>query len=375
MASSQQSRLQFNPRSNLPDAFIFDAWYVAAWGEEITRAPLRRIFLDEPVVMYRKADGTPVAMSDRCVHRAYPLSRGTVEGDSIVCGYHGFKFDAAGGCTWVPGQANVPKSARVKTYPLVESGPYVWIWMGDPAAADPAAIPDHRPTTDPAWSIIKDMRTIKARHALLIDNLMDLSHETFVHADTIGSDEVAGTPIRTEVDGHVVRCFRHMENVPAPSFYRQSTGLSANIDRWQDIEYDVPALYTLHVRVSAVGAPDDAAFFSKVIYALTPETKHSTHDFWVIARQAKIPRPAWAEKTGILGQNAVLAEDLEALEALEDNLPREGGWQELSINNDRGGLQWRRVFRERYNAERAPHEEAVLEKLTPEKPAEAEVTA
>jgi phenylpropionate dioxygenase-like ring-hydroxylating dioxygenase large terminal subunit len=359
-----QSRLQFNPRSNLPDGFIFEAWYVAAWGDEITRKPLRRIFLEEPVVMFRKQDGTAAAMSDRCVHRAYPLSRGRIEGDSIVCGYHGFKFDAGGACTWVPGQANVPKSARVKTYPLVESGPYVWIWMGDPASADAALIPDHRTTTDPEWTVIKDMRTIKARHALLIDNLMDLSHETFIHAPTIGSDDVAETPIRTEVEGTMVRCFRHMDDVPAPPFYRESTGIAGNIDRWQDIEYDVPALYTLNVRIAPVGGSDEQAFFSKVIYALTPETKHSTHDFWVITRKHG-ERPAWMVKTGIDGQNSVLAEDLEALEALEDNLPREGGWQELSINNDRGGLQWRRVFRDRYNAERSASDEAVLEKLTP----------
>jgi vanillate O-demethylase monooxygenase subunit len=349
--TTQHPRLNFNPRSNLPEEFVFDAWYVAAWGEEITRAPLRRIFLEEPVVMYRKADGTPVAMSDRCVHRAFPLSRGRVEGDTIICGYHGFKFDADGACTWVPGQTNVPKSARVKTYPLHESGPYVWIWMGDPAAADAAKIPGHGTTMDPEWTVIKDMRTIKARHALLIDNLMDLSHETFIHDATIGSADVAETPIRTEVDGKVVRCFRHMEDVPAPSFYRQSTGIVTNIDRWQDIEYDVPALYTLHVRVAPVGAGDEAAFFSKVIYGLTPETKNSTHDFWVITRKSG-ERPAWMVKAGIDGQNAVLSEDLEALEALEDNLPKDGGWQELSINNDRGGLQWRRVFRDLVNAER-----------------------
>jgi vanillate O-demethylase monooxygenase subunit len=348
-----ESRLQFNPRANLPDEFIFEAWYVAAWGEEVTRKPLRRIFLEEPVVLYRKQDGAPVAMSDRCVHRAYPLSRGTIEGDSIVCGYHGFKFGGDGVCTWVPGQDNVPKSARVKTYPLVESGPYIWIWMGDPADADPNRIPDHHTTYDGEWSLIKDMRTIRARHALLIDNLMDLSHETFIHAGTIGSMDVAETPIRTEVEGNIVRCFRHMENVPVPPFYRQSTGITSNIDRWQDIEYDVPALYTLHVRVAPVGAADEAAFFSKVIYALTPETKHSTHDFWVIVRKTKTPRPAWVDQSAVAGQTSVLIEDLEGLEALEENLPREGGWQELSINNDRGGLQWRRVFRERYKGERA----------------------
>jgi vanillate O-demethylase monooxygenase subunit len=155
-----------------------------------------------------------------------------------------------------------------------------------------------------------------------------------------------------------------MEAVPAPSFYRQSTGITTPIDRWQDIEFDAPSFYTLHVRIAPTGAGDDQAFFSKVMYALTPETKHSTHDFWVITRKSQ-PRPAWMDQSHIASQNTVLYEDMDALEALEANLPAEGGWQELSINNDRGGLQWRRVFRERLARERAASDRAVLEKLEP----------
>jgi len=364
MPPSINGRHSFNPKSSLPDDFIYDAWYVAAWGEEITRTPLRRVLLDEPVVFYRQADGAPVALADRCVHRAYPLSRGTLDGDQIVCGYHGFKFAPGGACTWVPGQASVPKSARVRAYTLVESGPFVWIWMGDPANADPATIPDHRTTLDPAWPLIKDMRTLKARYALLIDNLMDLSHETFIHADTIGTEHVADTPITTTVEGTLVRCYRHMENVAIPPFYEQATGIHTAIDRWQDIDFDVPSFYTLNVRVAEAGAPDERAFFSKVMYALTPETKHSTHDFWVIVRKGGA-RPAWVDTFATRFQNRVFAEDMVALEALEDNLPAEGGWQELSINNDRGGLQWRRVFRERYARERAESDRAALERIAP----------
>jgi phenylpropionate dioxygenase-like ring-hydroxylating dioxygenase large terminal subunit len=367
MPTADRSRLTFNPKSGLPDDFVYDAWYVAAWGEEVTRVPLRRIFLNEPVVLYRREDGAPVALADRCVHRAYPLSRGRVEGNSIVCGYHGFKFDDGGTCTWVPGQASVPKSARVRSYPLHESGPYLWIWMGDPAAADPANIPGHSTTFDPAWRVIRDMRTLKARYGLVIDNLMDLSHETFIHAATIGSDDVAGTPITTEVSGTTVRCFRHMDNAPVPPFYQQTTGITTAIDRWQDIEFSVPALYTLHVRVAEAGAPDERAFFSKVIYALTPETKNSTHDFWVITRKVASEPPAWVDRAAFAFQNRVLHEDVDALEALEDNLPDEGGWQELSISNDRGGLQWRRVYRDLVNAERAAADEKTLDGLTRER--------
>ena len=367
MSTPAATRPSFNPKSSMPDDFIYDAWYVAAWGEEITRTPLRRVLLDEPVVFYRQADGTPVALADRCVHRAYPLSRGTLDGDRIVCGYHGFTFEASGMCTWVPGQGSVPKSARVRAYALVESGPFVWIWMGDPAAADRATIPDHRTTTDPGWNVIKDMRTLRARYAVVIDNLMDLSHETFIHAATIGTDDVAGTPITTEVEGSIVRCYRHMENAPIPPFYAQTTGITSAIDRWQDIEFDVPSFYALHVRVAEAGAPDERAFFSKVMYALTPETRRTTHDFWVITRKAGA-RAAWLDAVAVAFQNRVLREDVEALEALEENLPASGGWQELSINNDRCGLQWRRVFRERQRRESAEADRAVLERIAPLSP-------
>jgi hypothetical protein len=155
-----------------------------------------------------------------------------------------------------------------------------------------------------------------------------------------------------------------MENVSIPPFYEQATGISTAIDRWQDIDFDVPSFYTLNVRVAEAGAPDERAFFSKVMYALTPETRFSTHDFWVISRKGAA-RPAWVDMFATRFQNRVFAEDMVALEALEDNLPASGGWQELSINNDRGGLQWRRVFRERLARERATTDRAILEKLEP----------
>ena len=83
----------------------------------------------------------------------------------------------------------------------------------------------------------------------------------------------------------------------------------------------MPALYTLHVRVAECGLPDDQGFFSNVIYAVTPETKHSVHDFWVIARKTAAERPAWANRVATDFQNSVLFEDVELLEALEDESP------------------------------------------------------
>ncbi|MEO0033735.1 MAG: hypothetical protein RIS94_3493, partial [Pseudomonadota bacterium] len=71
-----------------------NAWYVAAFGSEVTRALLARTILNQPVVLYRKEDGTAVAVGGRCPHRHFPLGASCLKGDSIVCGYHGIAFGA-----------------------------------------------------------------------------------------------------------------------------------------------------------------------------------------------------------------------------------------------------------------------------------------
>src|SRR5947199_892811 len=106
-------------------AFVKDAWYIAAQSNELERAPsdralLARMLLREPVVLYRREDGTPVALEDRCCHRHLPLSMGKLEGDRLRCGYHGLLFAPDGRCVEIPGQASVPPQARVRAYPVVE---------------------------------------------------------------------------------------------------------------------------------------------------------------------------------------------------------------------------------------------------------------
>ena len=64
-------------------------WYVVAWSDEVTREPIERFILDEPIALYRKRDGSPVALHGRCPHRSFPLGRSRVVDDNIQCGYHG----------------------------------------------------------------------------------------------------------------------------------------------------------------------------------------------------------------------------------------------------------------------------------------------
>jgi len=117
--------------------FLRNCWYVAAWDSEVHRLQLtRRLLLNEPVLLYRKSDGRVVALEDRCCHRHAPLSMGRIKGDNVECRYHGLQFDPAGKCVHIPWQENIPPSACVKSYPVVERYHWIWIWMGDPALAD-----------------------------------------------------------------------------------------------------------------------------------------------------------------------------------------------------------------------------------------------
>jgi phenylpropionate dioxygenase-like ring-hydroxylating dioxygenase large terminal subunit len=330
-------------RTGIPEALLTDHWYVAAFGEAVSRAPVRRTILGQPVALYRRGDGTVAALYDRCPHRSYPLSRGEVRGDALVCGYHGFAFAPSGACVSVPGQPNIPRAACVRAYPVVESGPFVWIWMGDPAQADPAAIPDHRWAAAPGWTAFKDSATVACRYGMLIDNLLDLSHETFVHKATIGTPDVAETPIATAVDGLTVNVSRRMHGAECPPFYARSTGITGRIDRSQDIAFTVPAFYVLSVRIAPAG-DEGPGCNVKIMYAITPETARTTHDFWVVSRDFATDEE-WVTETMARIQDAIVQEDVVALEALEADYP-EGRVPEISINIDRGALQARRLIHE-----------------------------
>lgn len=336
-------------------------WYAVAAADEVGRQLLGRTVAGEHLVLYRTEAGDPVAMLDRCSHRNYPLSAGQLVGDEIQCGYHGLRFDGTGTCTWAPGQERIPSRANVPTRPLVQRGPWLWVWMGDPAAPDESRLPEMpwADATNPGWVTVHGMEPLAARYGLLVDNLLDLSHETFLHAGYIGTPEVAETPIATEVDdaASVVRVSRRMLAVECPPFYSESTGLETPIDRWQDIEYHAPGCYLLHVRVAPAGSVPNAdgtdpdAAFVEVMYAITPVDDHHTMDFWSVSRNFAVDDQEMSAFFSKMNREVVL-QDVEALELIEQRLGDE--WQpvEVSFKIDTGGLAARRVLHAQIAAER-----------------------
>ena len=323
--------------------FLRNQWYCAALKHELGETPIGRIFLNEPVVMYRKTDGTIVALEDRCCHRRAPLSKGKVEGDNLRCGYHGFLYDATGKVVWVPGQ-RVPPEARVRSYPIVEKHGYVWIWMGDPALADPKDAPAFTWNDDPQWASFSDYMHVDANYLLLVDNLMDLSHVAILHIKTIGSAEDVNPELDWERGPNWVRGTRVARNL-SPSPRQKAENVDFNCDQTKIMEYTPPANVVIDIMTTATGEKYGEGRHNQRLFVLdsmTPETERSCHYFFGLCRNYKIENK---QLTEFMAKSVVVAflEDKDMLEAEQRIIDLNAAAAQIDVMGDTGGLQARRI--------------------------------
>ena len=338
--------------------FLRNAWYVAATDREIGRTPLRRIIMNEPIVMYRTEAGQPVALEDRCVHRHLPLSMGKlIEGDILECLYHGLCYDTTGACVKVPGQPSVPPGARVKAYPMVERYHWVWIWMGDPALADPATITDFHWFDDPNWGAAQRYLHVKGNWQLVVDNLLDLTHLAFVHTTTIGTRALVDAKVKVDRSPDDVLVTRWTIDAPAPPTFIKAGGFTSNVDRWQIIHFTPPSFVRLDVGATptGTGAPEGrrvGGISMRNLNAMTPETETTTHYFYGQAHDFDIHNAKTTEM--IMDQiTTAFLEDQAVFEAQQANMLQMPDAPQVDINADTGVLQARRILDRLYAEEQA----------------------
>jgi vanillate O-demethylase monooxygenase subunit len=327
-----------------------NCWQVAAFSHEVAGGRLlaRRICGDD-IVLYRASDGRPVALEDRCAHRFAPLSKGSLIGDVLRCGYHGLCYDTSGKCVQIPGQDYIPVRARVRAYPMVEKHRLAWIWMGEAERADDALVPDVHWLDHPSWVAAEGYHRIEANYRLLNDNLLDLSHETYVHTRTIGHEAVAESPVAIKADEATVRIDKEMPGCTPPPFYQYLGGLRATdrIDRWQRTVYHPPGFIVIDVGVQPLDAPAGSnRVEGRVINLMTPETETSTHYFWAFARNFRLDEP---EVTDYLRANVgrTFDEDKEMLESQQRNLGDADAAEPaftIAVKADVGPTQGRRLL-------------------------------
>lgn len=336
--------------------FILNAWYVAAWPHEIAAdAILARTICNQAMVFFRDESGAISALEDRCCHREMPLSLGWMESGTVRCGYHGLRFDGAGKCVEIPGQPNIPPRARVRTFPVVERHGWIWVWPGDADAADPAEIPPmFEPNDHPDWSSSGGTTYLDCNYALVSDNLLDLTHETYIHRSSLGNDHVVKHPISVTSGDDWVTVQRLIPNHEPAPFWKKSLldakpelGEDVMCDRWQVIHYRPPANLVLEVGVAPAGTGGlegdrSHGVEGRNLNAITPETETTTWYFWALARNFSRDLsldPIFSEKVA-----AIFEEDRAAVEAVQKVMERNPGRPVIDINADGGHVQARRIL-------------------------------
>lgn len=341
-----------------PDTFKLgdwpqNCWYAAAYDVELGRGLLARRIAGRSLVLYRRQDGQPAALENACWHRLMPLSEGQLEGDNVACGYHGLVYNSEGRCVFMPSQKTINPAARVRSYPVAERHRFVWVWTGDPALADPDLIPDLHWNDDPEWAGDGKLIHLKCGYKLIVDNLMDLTHETFVHGASIGQRSIAEVPFEVTHGPNSATVTRWMIDIDPPPFWRMQLEWkrgepAGRVDRWQIIEFQAPSTIAINVGVAptGTGAPEgdrSEGVNCYVLNTMTPETHRSCHYFWAFVRSYNLDdqRITTLLRNGVSG---VFGEDEVVLAAQQRAVEEHPDKEFYNLNIDSGAMWARRLI-------------------------------
>lgn len=341
-----------------PAPWPIHAWYVAATLDEVTDKPLARQICGERMVFFRGAQGLS-ALEDFCPHRGAPLSLGFVRDGVLVCGYHGLAVGCSGKVDNMPGQ-RVGGFPPVRRFAVVERYGFIWVWPGAIETADEARMPKLHWAESAEWAYGGGYYHIACDYRLMIDNLMDLTHETYVHATSIGQKEIDEAPVRTKIEGDEAITSRYMDGVIAPPFWQMALR-AANlpddqpVDRWQVCRFTLPSHVMIEVGVAMGGeggydAPNERKASSVVVDFITPETETSHHYFWGMARRFSVHDADLTDRIRE-GQGKIFGEDLAMLEQQQRNLLTYPDKRLLLLNIDAGGARSRQMIEKAIAAE------------------------
>jgi phenylpropionate dioxygenase-like ring-hydroxylating dioxygenase large terminal subunit len=328
------------------NSFLLNAWYMVGWSNEIDHGLLRRRFLGDPVLLFRKLDGSIAAMIDRCPHRYAPLSTGERDGDHIICPYHGLAFDSDGACVRNPFSDKLPKGANVRSFPVIERDGIAWFWPGVPEGADAALIPDFSQLIVPEYGApLTGYMHMDAPYEMGLDNLLDLSHIEFVHKGSFAGNGVifAGEHELVIESDRRLHSNWWMADVAAPPHTMGVYDPGTRCNHWLNMRWDAPANMALAVGACRLGEDRDVGTVAYQAHILTPESTTSTHYFWASARG----HPSSEEGDSMLRnlfEMAFAQEDKPMIQATWQNMDGRDFWdlQPAYLGIDAGGTTARR---------------------------------
>ncbi|WP_207764768.1 aromatic ring-hydroxylating dioxygenase subunit alpha [Hyphococcus luteus] len=333
--------------------FLKNCWYAAAYSSEVEDKPFGRMLLGAPVAIYRKTDGSPAALHDRCPHRCAPLSRGAAHGDNIECPYHGLKFSPDGACVYNPHYDEIPRAAQVRSFPAIEKYGFIWIWPGAPENADESLLPDFGFLTRSDYSTVSGYLRVEANYQLIVDNLLDLSHAAYLHPDFV----VPGMSTEARLRGTEAELVRDERSITAKRIRRAQppNGPTRNIFGFDDERMDSrshmqwfpPSLLNFDLGAVRTGEPEETGLCIPAVHAITPETETTSHYFFAQARNVKLDDPKVDEALLNMLDTAFRTQDEPMIEAQQQVLLTSDSNEELDrllLRTDAAPIAVRRML-------------------------------
>ena len=321
---------------------LLNFWYVAARSEEVGERPLKAKMLGQDFVVFRGKDGKLACLSDICIHRGASLSEGQVQQGEVECPYHGWTFNPEGNCTRIPSLANdtnVPKRARVDSYPVQEKFGWVWVFLGDLPASERPPLPDFFPEYEDTdtWRCIHGDFEWDANWTRVVENGIDQAHIHFVHPSFGNRDE----PV---VERYQVEEFPFGAKASAEQKPRPKKGLFR-----LRLKEDRPNIRTkLWVHMSGPMTRLDLQMNEKMAMIIVgshlPVDENTTHTRWIMARnffkQKIFDKDSIKRNLKVFGEDATIIHKVKPVH-VPDSLA-----DELTVESDGLGFSFRKLHRE-----------------------------
>jgi nitrite reductase/ring-hydroxylating ferredoxin subunit len=328
--------------------YLRNAWYMAGWADEVGESGLVREILGRPTYLYRLQSGEVAAIKDRCPHRFAPLSKGSRDGDTLVCGYHGLGFAPGGQCVHNPFGPKIPAGTAVDTYAVVERHDIIWLWGGAKADADATLIADFSFVPDsPTLRSVRGHTLMLANYEYGTDNLMDLSHIEFVHKGTFaGQGVIFAGEHNVRQEGDTLHSDWWMPGIDPPGVAMGLVPPGDKVDHWLRMRWNAPAAMRLDVGATPAGAPEHEGFDLPQAHILTPANDHESHYFWSASRNHDLDDPGADAFLLNLFREAFDVEDKPMIEAAYANVRGKDFWGEKPalLGIDQGGTRARRML-------------------------------
>lgn len=333
--------------------YLRNCWYVAGWSDELTGTPQSKIFLEEPVALFRDGDGVARAIGGRCPHRFAALGDGSVIDGALSCPYHGLRFDGTGACVFNPHQDDAPPKVSVGAYPLVERYRLLWIWMGDAERVDPALIPDFAWLDDPAWEAVRGQIVAEGHYELYSDNILDLSHANFVHPALVASAFTTGERKFWQDEAHAYSRYTQKNDLISPALAAVLGVEGRKQDFFGEVTWNAPATLYFDYRAGEPGTPVNDMTALRSLHAFTPETPDTTHYIWATSRDYALGDAEFSAGLHAALSFAFEHEDLPVIRDAHRLMAGKDFWdmEPLVLSGDGGGIRARRLLQKMIKAE------------------------